>query len=90
MSERPDEHDVDERAVLLPEELAVGSDDPTAQARAILEESQERTEAPDLTRHESTQTPDPDPDPDRNGSPGAADGSPGPSTGTTGEDETRP
>lgn len=88
MSERPDEHDVDERAVLLPEELAVGSDDPTAQARAILEESQERTEAPDLTRHESTQTPDPDPD--RDGSPGAADGSPGPSTGTTGEDETRP
>ena len=90
MSERPDEHDVDERAVLLPEELAVGSDDPTAQARAILEESQERTEAPDRTRHESTQTPDPDPDPDHDGSPGAADGSPGPSTGTTGGDETRP
>ena len=34
----------------------------TEQARAILEESQERTEAPERTRHESTQTPDPDPD----------------------------
>lgn len=59
MSEHPDEHDVDERAHLLPEELAVGSDDPQAQARAILEESQERTDAPDASREESTQTPDP-------------------------------
>ena len=35
------------RAALLPEELAVGSDDPQAQAKVILEESQERTEHPD-------------------------------------------
>ena len=35
------------RAELLPEEQAVGSDDPVAQAKAILEESQERTEHPD-------------------------------------------
>jgi hypothetical protein len=35
------------RAELLPEELAVGSDDPQAQAEAILAESEERTEHPD-------------------------------------------
>jgi hypothetical protein len=35
------------RAELLPEELAVGSDDPQAQAQAILEEGEERTEHPD-------------------------------------------
>jgi hypothetical protein len=35
------------RAELLPEELAVGSDDPQAQAEAILIESEERTEDPD-------------------------------------------
>jgi len=35
------------RAELLPEELAVGSDDPQAQAEAILLESEERTEHPD-------------------------------------------
>ena len=35
------------RAELLPEEKAVGSDDPQAQAKAILEESEERTEHPD-------------------------------------------
>ena len=35
------------RAELLPEEQAVGSDDPEAQAKAILEESEERTEHPD-------------------------------------------
>ena len=34
------------RAELLPEEQAVGSDDPQAQAQAILEEAQERTEHP--------------------------------------------
>jgi hypothetical protein len=42
-----DEHDVAERAQLLPEERAVGSDDPRAQAEAILAESAERTEHPD-------------------------------------------
>lgn len=58
MSGEPDEDKVDSRAELLPEEQAVGSDDPEAQARAILAESQERTEQPEATRHESTQTPD--------------------------------
>ena len=51
----PPENDDDEtqarhvasRAELLPEEQAVGSDDPVAQAKAILDESQERTEHPD-------------------------------------------
>jgi hypothetical protein len=42
------------RAELLPEERAVGSDDPAAQAEAILAESQERTEHPDPD--ESTQS----------------------------------
>jgi hypothetical protein len=58
MTEVPDDEHVDHRAQLLPEELEVGSDDPQAQARAILEESQERTEQPEQTRRESTQTPD--------------------------------
>lgn len=35
------------RAELLPEEQAAGSDDPQAQAQAILEEAQERTEHPE-------------------------------------------
>jgi hypothetical protein len=35
------------RAELLPEELAVGSDDPQAQAEAILLESEERVADPD-------------------------------------------
>ena len=38
---------VAERAELLPEELAAGSDDPQAQADEILQESAERTEHPD-------------------------------------------
>lgn len=58
MSPDPDDEHVQSRAELLPEEQAVGSDDPQAQARAILAESQERTEHPQRTRHESTQTPD--------------------------------
>ena len=37
------------RAELLPEEQAVGSDDPEAQAAAILAESEERTEDPEAT-----------------------------------------
>lgn len=47
-----------ERAELLPEEVEAGSEDPRAQAEAILEESDERTDDPEGTRHESTQTPD--------------------------------
>ena len=45
---------------LLPEERAVGSDDPAAQAEAILAESRERTEHPDAdtssqSRHASSE-----------------------------------
>ena len=48
------------RAELLPEERAVGSDDPAAQAEAILAESRERTEHPDpdassQSRHASSE-----------------------------------
>ena len=53
-----DETRVARRADLLPEELAVGSDDPDEQARVILEESDERTEHPEQARRESSQTPD--------------------------------
>jgi hypothetical protein len=53
-----DEERVEGRAELLPEELAAGSDDPQAQAEAILAESDERTEHPEQTRHESVQSPD--------------------------------
>lgn len=38
---------VRQRANLLPEELAAGSDDPMAQAEAILADSEDRTEHPD-------------------------------------------
>ena len=58
MSELPEEQAVEHRAHLLPEEVAAGSDDPEAQAEAILEESQERTLHPEQTRNESSQTPD--------------------------------
>ena len=48
----PDDDDtqarhVASRANLLPEEEAVGSEDPQEQAKLILEESEERTEHPD-------------------------------------------
>ena len=42
-----DDERVADRAGLLPEEQAVGSDDPEAQARAILEESDERAASRD-------------------------------------------
>ena len=58
MSETPDDARVERRAELLPEEQAVGSEDPQAQAEAILAESDERTEDPEQTRREYTQTPD--------------------------------
>lgn len=45
-------------AGLLPEEREAGSDDPQAQADAILADSDERTADPERTRHESSQTPD--------------------------------
>ncbi|MFL6161327.1 MAG: hypothetical protein ACJ74U_03785 [Jatrophihabitantaceae bacterium] len=66
MTERPDpvpgEPDPDlvqQRAQELnPEELAVGSDDPRAQAQAILADSEARIEHPEETKHASNQTPD--------------------------------
>lgn len=57
MSQTPDDDRVETRAELLPEEEAAGSDDPHAQAEAILEESDERTEDPEGTQAGSTQTP---------------------------------
>lgn len=39
----PDDERVATRSELLPEEKKAGSDDPKAQAEAILEESEERT-----------------------------------------------
>jgi hypothetical protein len=54
----PDEELVHTRAELLPEELAVGSDDPEEQARIVLEDSEERIAHPEETRRESSQTPD--------------------------------
>lgn len=50
---------IDRRAELLDEERAAGSDDPDAQAEAILAESDERTDDPEGTRADSTQTPGP-------------------------------
>lgn len=54
MTETPDHDRIERRAELLPEEQAAGSEDPTAQAEAILEESDERTADSEETRHEST------------------------------------
>jgi hypothetical protein len=50
-----DDERVADRAHLLPEELAAGSDDPTAQAEQILAESDDRTENPERTQQESPQ-----------------------------------
>jgi hypothetical protein len=58
MTHSPDEERIHERAELVPEEEVAGSDDPEAQAKAILEDYDERTDHPEETRHESTQTPD--------------------------------
>lgn len=51
-----DDERIASRAELLDEEAAAGSDDPQAQAAAILEESDERTDDPSGTRADSTQT----------------------------------
>jgi len=45
----PDDEQVARRAELLPEEKKAGSDDPEAQAEAILEESEERTVSRDAS-----------------------------------------
>jgi hypothetical protein len=50
-----DDDRIAERAHLLPEEIAVGSDDPTAQAEQILAESDRRTDEPEQTQQESVQ-----------------------------------
>ena len=56
MTEPVDADRIAERAHLLPEEIAVGSDDPERQAEAILEDSDRRTLEPQQTREESVQT----------------------------------
>jgi len=57
--QQPDPDRVRQRAQdLNPEELAVGSDDPLAQAEAILADSDARTEHPEETKRASHQTPD--------------------------------
>jgi hypothetical protein len=59
MTEQPDPDRVRQRAQELnPEELAAGSDDPEAQAEAILADSDARTEHPEQTKRASHQTPD--------------------------------
>jgi hypothetical protein len=58
MTEPADESRIDRRADLLPEERAAGSDDPQAQAEAILEESDDRTDHPEETQRKSVQSPD--------------------------------
>ncbi|MDQ2837403.1 MAG: hypothetical protein M3Y42_12315 [Actinomycetota bacterium] len=58
MSTHPDEDRIQARAELTPEELAAGSDDPRRQAEIILQDSDERTEHPEQTQRESSQTPD--------------------------------
>lgn len=57
MSETDDDR-IAERAQLLPEEQAAGSDDPSAQAAAILADSDERTEHPERGAEQSTQVAD--------------------------------
>jgi hypothetical protein len=55
----PDPERVQQRAhELNPEEVAAGSDDPEAQAEAILADSDARTEYPEQTKRASHQTPD--------------------------------
>lgn len=57
MSTPEDEERVAQRAEeLWPEEAEAGSEDPEAQAEAILEESDERTDDPERTAAESPQT----------------------------------
>jgi hypothetical protein len=51
-----DAEHVAERALLLPEEQAAGSDDPHRQAETILAESEERTLEPEATREDSPQS----------------------------------
>ena len=56
MTDPSDEAHVESRASLLPEEVAAGSADPDEQAAAILEDSLDRTDHPERTQEESSQT----------------------------------
>lgn len=58
MTDPADEARVAERAHLLPEELAAGSDNPGAQAEAILADSDEREFNPEGTERASVQSPE--------------------------------
>jgi hypothetical protein len=58
VSEQADQDRIEERALLLPEEVAAGSVDPEAQAEAILADSDRRTNEPEQTQQESPQSPD--------------------------------
>ncbi|HZZ96685.1 MAG TPA: hypothetical protein VFE19_06715 [Jatrophihabitantaceae bacterium] len=58
MAEPPEDERIESRGHLLPEEEAVGSDDPQRQAEVILEDSDKRTAEPEETKRRSTQTPD--------------------------------
>jgi hypothetical protein len=61
MTQSPDDDErITSRAELLPEEEAAGSDDPHRQAEEILRESDERTDHPEETGRDSTQTSTPD------------------------------
>jgi hypothetical protein len=60
MTESADRERIETRAGLLPEEQAAGSDAPEDQAEAILAESDDRTENPERTQEEYTQTATPD------------------------------
>lgn len=53
----PDDRTAQRARDLLPEERVAGSDDPTAQAEAVLADSDERTERREETMRESHQTP---------------------------------
>jgi hypothetical protein len=57
MTEPADEARIERRAHLLPEEEVAGSDDPEAQAAAILADSDDRTQRREETMRESHQTP---------------------------------
>jgi hypothetical protein len=58
VSEQADQDRIEERALLLPEEIAAGSVDPEAQAEAILADSERRTNEPEETQQASPQSPD--------------------------------
>ena len=57
LPEPADAERIAERAHLLPEEIAAGSDNPEQQAEVILAESDRRTDVPETTRDESPQSP---------------------------------